>query len=245
MSMSKTARKTGLSILALIVLSSMVSLGFWQLHRAHEKQVMQNELNQRQSVQLNLNTQAADVSDRFSQASMSGRYLAKHTALLDNQVHSGQVGYHVLTPFQIDDSGLIILVNRGWVPVGESRQQKPLITTPDTTLSLLGRLNLPLSKPVFWDDELSPVQEGAWQYLDLLHYQQINKLKILPLLLELDKTLDRAGGYVRQWRTYDDQWVERHRAYAFQWFSMAVVFLIMCVYVYRKTRFESVSEQNV
>ena len=142
----------------------------------------------------------------------------------------------MLTPFQLDVTGEVLLVNRGWVAAGQSRQQKPPVSTPAETLQIAGRLNKPPSKPMLWNDSAPLVQDGAWQYMDLERFRQQTGLSVLPLWLELDKTLDGVGGYVRQWRAYDDSWVSRHRGYAVQWFAMALAFLIMCVYVMRKSR---------
>lgn len=234
--MSVLLKKISLLIVALIVFASMVSLGFWQLGRAQQKLVIKEQMEDRQNQQIDLNASTSEDLLQFNLAVAQGRYMVDHTVLLDSQVNEGQVGYHVLTPFALDDSEAVILVNRGWVAAGQSRQQKPSVSTPAESLRVTGRLNKPPSKPMLWNDSAPLVQDGAWQYMDLVRFRQQTGLPVLPLWLELDKTLDGAGGYVRQWRAYDDNWVSRHRGYAVQWFAMALAFLIMCVYVSRKSR---------
>jgi len=235
--MSSTRRiQIVLIVAASLVLAAMLRLGVWQLDRAVEKQTIADAVLAMEQTRIELGSQMITEEHRYAQASVNGEYRLEKTFLLDGQVVNGQVGYHVITPFDIKDSDLVVLVNRGWVPVGSSREVKPEIITPKGELHLYGRLNLTVSKPVFWDEEIPVVQDGAWQYLELSDYSQRTGVKVVPLVIELDKTLDQVGGYVRQWRSYDNHWVSRHRAYAFQWFSMAIAFLVLCVFVWRKSK---------
>ena len=213
----------------------MLALGWWQLQRAAVKQQIADDVVLKNQMEFDLAHFVIDVEQRYARATAVGRYLPQQTFFLDSQTHHGQVGYHVITPFQVESNGQLILVNRGWVGAGSTRLVLPQIDTPVEQLSISGRLNLPASKPLFWDDSVPVVQNGAWQFLSLPYYQLQTGLSVAPLLLELDKTLDQVGGYVRQWRTYDDQWINRHRAYALQWFSMALVFLLMCLFVLYKS----------
>ena len=38
-----------------------------------------------------------------------------------------------------------------------------------------------------------------------------------------------SSGAVVNWQSINDEWVFKHQAYAFQWFSMALVFAIACL----------------
>lgn len=225
-----------LIIIAALIFVAMLCLGVWQLDRGAEKQAIADMVSARSQTHLEFKSQVMTVEHRYANASVEGKYMGAETFFLDGQVHNGQVGYHVITPFKIDSNGVIVLINRGWVPVGLSREKKPKIMTPSHKLNLTGRLNLPPSRPVFWNEAIPVVQNGAWQFLDLVDYSHVMKIKIAPLIIELDKTLDQAGGYVRQWRSYDNHWISRHRAYALQWFSMAAVFLMLCVFVGFKSK---------
>lgn len=225
-----------LLVLALAVMAAMLGLGWWQLQRAAVKQQIADDVALKSQVELDLGHSSISLEQRYASTTVAGRYLQQQTFFLDSQTHYGQVGYHVVTPFQAESSEQLILVNRGWVSAGSTRAVLPQIDTPEERLLISGRLNLPASKPLFWDDSVPIVQNGAWQFLSFAHYEQYTGLSVAPLLLELDKTLDQVGGYVRQWRTYDDQWIDRHRAYAVQWFSMAVFFLFMCLFVLYKSK---------
>ena len=46
--------------------------------------------------------------------------------LIDNMVNGERAGYFVITPFALQGGGWV-LVNRGWVPLGASRAERPAI----------------------------------------------------------------------------------------------------------------------
>lgn len=225
------------SFLCLCVLLCLVMLrlGFWQLDRGEQKRVVyQQQVNLQSSKRTNLGDLLArgESPQRFQPSTVTGKYLPEATILLDNQVVNGQVGYHVVTPFLIDGSDIAVAVNRGWVPVGDSRQQLPEIITPVNTTTLLGDFNLPLAKPPIWNDKY-PVQDGqVWQFLPMTDYAENTGLTLLSLVLELAPDKDGAGdfgGFVRQWQSPDQSWVNKHQGYAFQWFAMATTLLILVV----------------
>jgi len=64
------------------------------------------------------------------QLEVQGVFDDAHTILLDNRVMNGVAGYHVLSPLRIAGSELAILVNRGWLAAGRSRERIPLQPAP-------------------------------------------------------------------------------------------------------------------
>ena len=64
--------------------------------------------------------------------------------LLDNMPSAdGRPGYRVLTPFRRTTGGALLLVDRGWVPLGDSREQLPALDVPDDAREITGRLDRP------------------------------------------------------------------------------------------------------
>ena len=55
-----------------------------------------------------------------------------------------------------------------------------------------------------------------------------------PLVLELDPA--GGGGFVRAWPAYEDSWIQRHHGYALQWFSLALVLLVVYLLSQRSRR---------
>ena len=224
-------------ILGVIVCLAMLRLGVWQLDRAEQKQVLLNQVKERtQSPAVDL-CQLIQQSDgelfsfnRFRKVVAEGRYYPENSIYIDNQVVNSKVGYSLLTPFKLESCDAWVMVDRGWLAAGLSRETLPKFETTATKHRLHGRMNFPTEKPPLWSDDY-PVADGqVWQYLPIDDYAQQMKLKVLPLVLELapDYEHETEQTLVRQWAKIDDQWVAKHQGYAFQWFAMAVAFLVAC-----------------
>ncbi len=54
------------------------------------------------------------------------------------QVHAGRAGYYVYTPFRLEDSEDIILVNRGWVSTNNDRNLSPRLIMTKGMISING-----------------------------------------------------------------------------------------------------------
>lgn len=224
------------TLAALALFPVLAGLGVWQLDRAQEKIEIRDRYvsrGQMPPVDVNRNRLDPEAAD-FRRARVQGRYREAFTIYLDNKVLNGVPGYEVLTPLAIVDRmsespERFILVNRGWVAWGESRETLPEIETPAGLLELSGRLRTPpedyFTLESREDDEtFTPL----WQNLDLRRYQEATGLALTPLVLQLDP--DAGGtGLVRQRPEHDDPWIQRHRAYAVQWFGLA--FLLLVLYV--------------
>ncbi|MFT5137828.1 MAG: surfeit locus 1 family protein [Arenicella sp.] len=243
-------KKPILMLLGLAGCLIMISLGNWQLSRADQKQAILDQVQQRSAIApVSLASILPQPSTSgftkeptnfkqlsFKQVIADGRYAADQSVFIDNKVVASRVGYTLLTPFKIEGSEWWILVDRGWLSVGESRASLPQFETESAMVRLNGRLNMPPAQPPLWNDRY-PVSKGAvWQYLPISDYAQQMKLNLLPLVLELAPTQSSEidQNLIRQWSAIDDQWVAKHQGYAFQWFAMAFAFFIACsVLAYR------------
>ena len=83
------------------------------------------------------------ASGEWRSVSLTGHYLSGSAVLLRNRPVNGQPAYHVLVPFQADGGGVLV-VDRGWVPVGNDAQRGTDVPTPPAgTVDLVARLRLP------------------------------------------------------------------------------------------------------
>lgn len=62
---------------------------------------------------------AFSPDDEWHPVILTGTYLADRQLLARNRPHGGTAAFEVLVPFRLDD-GRVFLVDRGWVPSGES-----------------------------------------------------------------------------------------------------------------------------
>jgi surfeit locus 1 family protein len=208
----------------MIVLTA--ALGDWQLNRAAYKAELQTRLAQQQrqpAVTIGGERIEAAALD-YHPVHVRGVFDAAHTVLVDNRVHQGVVGYWVVSPLKIAGSERYVLVKRGWIAAGPDRKHLPGIATPSQEVEIEG-IALPANPPVF---ELSreTVAGKIWQNITVDRYREQYGLDLQPLIVQ--QRSDTPDGLARDW-TAPTFGIERHRAYAFQWFSLALVILILYI----------------
>ena len=77
-----------------------------------------------------------------------------------------------------------------------------------------------------------PGQGRVWQYLDLARYRESTGMPVRDWIVQ--QTSDAADGLVREWPR-PDAGIDRHRGYAFQWYSLAgLSFVMTAAYVIRR-----------
>ncbi len=220
------------TLATLLLLPLFVSLGLWQLDRAEQKRALQAEYDARsldEPVLIGASVQSADDL-RFYKVVAHGRYDTEYEILLDNRVHRGQSGYYVVTPLKLRDSEVRVLVNRGWVPLGESRARLPDIVTPRGEQEITGVATVPLERRFSLGGEARPGQwQVVWPYLDLARYADAVPFPIQPVVVLLDPA-SAAGGFVREWARLDTG-IATHQGYAFQWFTLALALVTIYLFL--------------
>ena len=219
------------TLATLLVLPVLLWLGFWQLDRAEQKQTLQQSFEQKSRLApvaiTDLDFSAFD-SVRYRLVTADGYYDAEKQILLDNQIRNAQPGYHVYTPLKIDGLSGVILVNRGWVPLGVSRELLPNITIDQTVVSITGRISQPANPGLLLEaigiDQASPPY--VVQHIDYEKLSRLLDYSLIPIVILLDPDLD--GGYERIWKpTFGGFGPQRHMGYAVQWFALAITLLII------------------
>jgi surfeit locus 1 family protein len=212
----------------------MLRLGFWQLDRAEQKQQLVEQrqtLSDADRIDLDKLIGSTDLSQmteqRYRRISVQGQYLETKPLFLDGRVHNSRVGYDVYGLFETR-AGHRLLINRGWVYAGSSRDLLPNIAVPDLEQNLTGRLNLLAVAPPLWDESYPAHMGSVWQYFPLQDLTAQYGQNLLPMVLELNPALAKFGLTI-EWLDEDDFGVAMHKGYAFQWFSMAAAFVIACL----------------
>jgi surfeit locus 1 family protein len=212
----------------------MTFLGFWQLDRAKEKEHMLKLLADESLTTLTQRKQLKQLP-QYAHIEIQGHYLDAPQFLLDNQIDNQVVGYHVFTPFQIDDLNTIILVNRGWVAKNGLVDEDLSVNTEH--LKLVGQLNNPPKVGI----QLGDIQIDSEKSLQIITY--FEEQKIVPFLHEkLCQSLDclvsskiiwlkqdQPQGFKRQWNPIV-MLPSKHVGYAVQWFSMTLVLIGIFIY---------------
>lgn len=80
------------------------------------------------------------AEDEWRTVTVQGTYRAQDTVLLRNRPVESTAGFHVLVPFESTD-GLVLIVNRGFVPTGVDGSQPDSVPEPAAgTINLTARL---------------------------------------------------------------------------------------------------------
>lgn len=221
-----------LSILALIVCLIFVRLGFWQIERSQEKKDMVLRQDKQKNNPPLIWQPGKELPHQYQPIQVSGKYL-KHILLLDNQHHDHQIGFHVITPMMLNSNELV-LVDRGWVPASQGREQLPDIKTPDNLLTIVGSAYFPSENKIKLGQmiERSDKNKTVIEWIDTQDIGHFLHYSVYPYIIRLGK--DQPHGFIRDWKVVSMP-PERHMAYAVQWFAMAfVIALIWLVLTYKK-----------
>ena len=217
------------TLAAVLVAALTFSLGQWQLRRAAQKEGIQTAINAKNTLPvLDARSLAAteNIADEvYRKVVLQGVWQSAHTVYLDNRPMSGKTGFWVMTPLALQDTGQVILVQRGWVARDFSdRTRLPEVTTPTGRVTVEGRIAPPPSKLY----EFKGADTGSIrQNLDLAAFSLETGLPLLEV--SLLQTGAPSEGLIREWAA-PNLGVDKHYGYAFQWFGLFA--LVVGLYVW-------------
>ena len=214
-------------------LAACVSLGWWQIGRGREKQALIESFARgtQSSVEL-VDDVTIDELPRFQHVRAVGHYDPSRQVLVDNMPsQSGRPGYRVLTPFVREGAARLLLVDRGWVPLGPSRAEPPRVD--DVTAAhraVSGRLDQLPAPGVRVGQAATPGDQSWPRVLNFPLPRDLAQALGEPVESRI-VLLDPAApdGYERVWRPSLNFGPERHLGYAIQWFALAIVALVLFV----------------
>jgi surfeit locus 1 family protein len=216
------------TLLTIVLMAMLIALGFWQLRRAAEKRALFDAFARGQDATQIIDGHTPKLA-RYSRISARGHYDAAQQILIDNMVDAaGRAGYYVITPFALEGGGWV-LVNRGWVPLGRSRAERPAIPASSDERSIRGRADnlpspgirmgvpAPLAPPY-------PIVAAFPTHEDLARLLNESNWTPAADLVLLDA--DQPDGFVRNWAPPGFPPL-RHIGYAVQWFALALALLVI------------------
>lgn len=210
---------------ACLVLAACVSLGYWQLGRAREKQALIHAFIEGNRSSVDATGMRFDELARYQHVSLRGRYDPARQVLLDNMpsARTGRAGFRVLTPLRRSDGRGWVLVDRGWVPLGQTRADLPDVAVGANERTVSGRLDrLPI--PGLRLGPAAGTDAAGWP--SVLNFPTIQDVeKVLGDELESRIILLDAGrpdGFEREWRPALGFGPQRHLGYAITWFALGL-----------------------
>ena len=215
------------SLIVVCLLVLLCALGNWQAGRSQEKRQLAERFDQGSAdVVLQVRTDTEVEKFSFRRVQMTGNYIASRQFLLDNRTQDGVAGYNVLTPLMLGTSDVAVLVNRGWVPIGESRERLPDIVVSADERTVHGALS-PAPRVFLLGDAGHGVSDWprVVQSVDWEAMQAALGVGVLPAQVLLSD--DEPDGYQRTWTPYYGITPERHKAYAVQWYALAATLFVL------------------
>ena len=220
-------------LLASVCVAIACSLGFWQLGRAQTKLDWQAQITQKAQMPALDGAALGALQDTEGKRAdwlhrpvqLEGEWIDKHTVFLDNRQMNARPGFYVLTPFKVQATDAVVLVQRGWV--GRDfidRTRLPAIQTPSGVVSLQGLIALPPSKLYALGEEAKAVIR---QNLDLQNFRLETGLPLLEI--SVVQVGEASEGLLREWPQVATG-VQKHYGYAFQWFGLALLIALLYVW---------------
>ncbi|MFE0704102.1 SURF1 family protein [Streptomyces sp. NPDC058872] len=216
-----------LTLVALVLVPTMIELGFWQFHR-HEHRVAQNAL-----IADNLKAEPVPVegltspghtvprADYWRQVTATGTFDTAHEVVVRRRTSSDdRVGVHVLTPLVLRD-GRIVLVNRGWVPAAADQHAFPAVPpAPRGEVTVTGRLKADETTGASGIKDLKGLPDRQVMLINSRQQAELIGREVLGGYLEL--TAPRpSGGTPEPVPEPDHDSIGAHMAYAVQWWLFA------------------------
>lgn len=229
---------------AVVVAAGCVVLGLWQFDRLGERHD-RNDLIRR-----NLSAPPVPLDDvaqvgrdlpaaqEWRTVRVQGRYDVRHQLLVRNRVLDGANGYYVLTPL-VTQAGPALLLNRGWVPAGDTARTLPEVPTPPTgVVTVVARLR-----------PSEPAADGAAPPRG-----QVRRIDVAAIAEMLPYDVYGGFGLVIEERPAPAPAPRRlpapevaegpHLAYAFQWFVFGVIAVVGVALLARREARERAPREN-
>jgi surfeit locus 1 family protein len=228
------AKRIVATVSALLVVAIACAAGIWQLNRADGKIALAANLLARQQMPiLSANDALLSLEDASERRMIArGQYIPQAAIWLDNRPrpippsgsNTSQSGFYLLMPLQLEGRDEILWINRGWAPRNsENRESLPPVKTPSKVVTIEGivfahpgRVYALGEGQVIIDASKPRIEQN----FDLRAEGKLRGWVQSPFILrEVDTGVE--DGLLREWAPLTTG-VDRHYAYAFQWFALAV-----------------------
>ena len=221
------------TVSVLLVIAIGCAAGIWQINRAQQKIELGRVLEARlqlPTLNANLDTLTLDQAS-YRRVLARGRYLPLEAVWLDNRPRPvaeggsgspGLAGFYLMMPLQLEGQDRVLWVNRGWAPRNsQDRLILPVVQTSEGVTAIEG---IAFAHPgkVFELGKANPADKKPRieQNFDLEQESRIHQWQQLPFIVREENT-SSSDGISRTW-PLPTNGVDRHYAYAFQWFGLAL-----------------------
>jgi cytochrome oxidase assembly protein ShyY1 len=216
-----------IAVCVLLFAGGLVRLGLWQLDRAGEKIELQRAFQQSGEQKATPLAEVPVAGLEFDliqhqnrRVALSGHYLNDKSIFLIYQTYQTQIGYEIVTPFQLDAGDMTVMVSRGWSGISDYKELVAALPDIEGSLLLEGQIYVPTAKQV---SQTNNVTEVTWplviRYLNMGELAPHFQFPLFPYVVRLAE--NQPGVLIRHWPVVlvDSG---RNFSYALQWFAMAI-----------------------
>lgn len=220
-------RDIAFGLILAVMFLTLCGLGIWQLKRAAWKTALINQINASEAAAPAV-IGPDPKAQEWHRVVVSGVFLNDRALKLTGAIKDGKPGVRLIVPLERDNQP-ILLVDRGFVPMGET-----IITRDDAPVTITGRLRFPTEEPML----------GPFSQPDLDLWYRVNPA-VMAKYRDLDDVapyfVEEAGkpGAASVLPPYPGyaaaELPNNHLQYAFTWFSLAACLVAMVgVHIYGK-----------
>lgn len=217
------------TLCTLILAPILVGLGLWQTDRAEQRtETLELYTTRIHSPPITIGaTLEAPDEIEYRLVHTSGTWDQSREFFVDNRISNRRPGFHVITPLLLKGGTTAVLVNRGWIPAAADRSILPVTDALTGTADIFGVAVIPAENTFTLEDD-GPLDENSspvWQVLDIQRFEDAAPYSLQKFIIQLDAAME--DGFERNWKPPSDEWIFRHKAYAFQWFTLCAVLLVI------------------
>ena len=216
-----------------ITFCGFIVLGFWQIDRADQKNVLNSNYTDRQQEAIIVLDKNNVIDEKSSllwrKVEFEGSFINKQNIILDNQIFNQIAGFNIITPFKIKGSDSLVLVNRGWHPNLKNREMLPIINEISDERILQGHIaSFPVSGIKLGKNNIETLNSQIFRFqrLDAAELNYFFSAKMMPYMIYLDPIIDKELYGNFKLPAPDSQ---KNYGYAFQWFAFAITLLIIFI----------------
>ena len=226
----------GPTLWTLPALVILVALGVWQIQRLHEKQALLSAIAER------MTAPEAPLDDvlRLPQAEEEWRHVRARGRFVHDKeayVHAVEpelgLGVHVVTPFEMDDGG-VVLVDRGFVPLESRPPQTREPGQMQGEVDVSGIVRLAGERNMF--TPAADERQRTWYWRDPEGIERAMGIALrAPIVIVADQPASPGG--LPRFTGYRVDIPNNHLQYALTWFGLALTLLaVYLVYHVRNGR---------
>lgn len=220
--MKKNKFNPGIRITVFFIFFAILffSLGLWQIERGQAKTTLLKEFDENS---LKAPKSISKDSKKWDRVYIQGKWNGSEQILIDNVINRGIAGYKVITPFQLDETGELILVDRGWIKRNRNIENLPDVSLTDIRERVSGILESPELGLMLSDEVVSEKWPKISQTKNFEVISKEYNVPMFPLILLADPTSRYSLEYIKINPT--NMTPVKHYGYSAQWFLM---FLVLC-----------------